>query len=573
MRDFWNDAADQRAEPQTAADRRILTVAELNRTVEAALRQAFPDPVWVRGEVQGLRPGFAQRRHVYFELHDTGGSGAADFQIPVSILDWDRRRYNLGCYLDGSDPDFQLRNQLEVCLQCRVDFYPPFGKLSLNVVGIDPAFSLGRLEALRREVLAHLRAERLLDRNGQVPWPELPLHVGLITSAGSAAERDFRTGLEASPFPFRVDLIDCRMQGEQTERQVVQALAVLAGRGVDVIVITRGGGSRADLSWFDQKGMAVAVATCARPVVTAIGHEVDRAIVDVVAQVSCKTPTAAAELLVERVAAQAERLARAAEAVLRVVPLRLQEADRRLGDLTRRGRVARRPAQAARERLRQSAARLEGRVARRVGVARTGLEGQEWNLRVAARSRLAAAGERRRALAARLLREAPRPGRAAGRRLERATAVLQPRRLLIGWPRHRVMIAGLERRLARQLRQVVAGHDRRLALLGERLRLNDPQWLLERGYTVTRDERGRPLRRAKDVAPGMRLETQFPDGRVESVVPADSGTGPRGGKGSRGSARGVRAGERKQAGRSGRKGGGGQHGGEEAEGPQGTLFR
>jgi len=188
-----------------SAERRIFTVAQLNQEIQLALQEAFPGTVWVRGEVQRLAPDAERRKHIYFELHDTSGGGAANFQIPVALLEWDRNRFGLGKYLDGSDPDFQLRNQLEVCLECRVDFYPPFGKLSLKVVGIDKSFTLGQLEARRREVLAFLQREGLLTKNGELPFPLLPLRVGLITAAGSAAERDFRTGLSATPFPFLMD--------------------------------------------------------------------------------------------------------------------------------------------------------------------------------------------------------------------------------------------------------------------------------------------------------------------------------------------------------------------------------
>ena len=210
--------ADQLA---TTPSRRIYTIEELNKAIQAALQSSFPGSVWVRGEVQRLPLDAARRKHVYFELHDTSGGGAANYQIPAALLDWDRQRFGLGRYLDGSDPDFQLRNELEVCLECRVDFYPPYGKLSLKIVGLDKSYTLGRLEALRREVLAFLERAGLLEKNAQLPLPLLPLRVGLITASGSAAERDFRSGLERSPYRFHVDLIDCRMQGEQTERQVV----------------------------------------------------------------------------------------------------------------------------------------------------------------------------------------------------------------------------------------------------------------------------------------------------------------------------------------------------------------
>ncbi len=463
--------------PQTAGPaRRIYTVEQLNKAIQAALLEAFPDSVWVRGEIQRLPADAGRRKHVYFELHDTSGGGAANFQIPVALLEWDRKTFGLGRFLDGSDPDLQLRDKLEVCLECRIDFYPPFGKLSLKVIGVDKNFSLGQLEALRREVLAFLKREGLLERNAAVPLPELPLRVGLITAAGSAAERDFRSGLEASPYRFVVELVGCRMQGEQTELQVTAALQELAQRGVDVIVLTRGGGSRGDLSWFDQRGIAVAIATCPVPVVTAIGHEIDRSIADVVAQRSCKTPTAAAEFLVARVGLAAERLADLAAAVGQRAEEALAAARERLDRTAALAAAARSSLQAAGRRLQDRAVALERRVGRRVVGAREVLGRQ--------RARLA------------------------------ATAV------------GRVAVAGAEelnrrRRLRREAAWYLAAVDRRLEQLAAKSRLLDPQRLLARGYTVTLDARGRHLGSAAAVRQGQQIQTRFHDGRIASIVTDD----------------------------------------------------
>jgi len=300
--------------PQT--DRQVLTVRQINEEISAAVERAFPATVWVRGEVQRLPGDAARRTHIYFELHETGASGAAEYQISTSLMGWDRQRFDLGRYLDGTDPDFQIANKIEVCLECKVDFYAKFGKMSLKVVGVDKNFALGRLEARRRETLAYLEREDLLDRNAGLLLPELPLRVGLITSPGSAAERDFMTGLEGSPWGFKIKLRGAKMQGEQTQPEVIKALAGHIKAGVDVIVITRGGGSRADLSWFDQRDLAVAIAESPVPVITAIGHEVDTSIADLVAHHACKTPTAAAEYLVARVDEASARLEDAAERIL-----------------------------------------------------------------------------------------------------------------------------------------------------------------------------------------------------------------------------------------------------------------
>ncbi len=502
--------------PDKQPSRHVYSVAELNKEIQAALQASFPATVWVRGEVQRLPLDAARRKHLYFELHDTSGSGAADYQIPVALLAWDRERFGLGKYLDGGDPDFQLRNELEVCLECRVDFYPPFGKLTLRIVGLDKSYTLGQLEAMRRQVLAFLKREGLLEMNAQLPFPLLPLQVGLITAAGSAAEKDFRTGLTSAPYPFTVDLIDCRMQGEQTERQVVQALQVLARRGVDVIVITRGGGSRGDLSWFDQQGIAVAIAQTVVPVITAIGHEIDRSIADAVAHRSCKTPTAAAEFLVARLDEAAERVREAEGLLVGLVS----------DSLT-----------AARQRLQATASRLELQVGRRVVVARDELSRQRTRLAASAAGRVAAARAAHAHRTHRLSGLSRRQLAVANQYLVRLAPRLAPARLLAGMPRRR---QGLERRaasLGRLVPALLAGALRRLDHLADQARLLDPERLLARGYTLTMDIRGQVLKLAKLVEPGQRLRTRFQDGEVESIVDqnaAGNGRGSRRAKGGTG---------------------------------------
>lgn len=333
---------------EPTVQRAVFSVRQVNESISAALATVFPGTVWVRGEVQRLPADAAARTHIYFELHETGTSGAAEYQIPAALMGWDRDRYGLARYLDGTDPDLQIANRMEVCFECKVDFYAKFGKLSLKVVGIDKHFSLGKLEARRRETLAFLSAAGLLERQAALRLPDLPLRVGLVTALGSAAERDFLTGLQASRWPFVVTAAGAKMQGEQMQAEVIRAVGRLAAAQVQVIVITRGGGSRADLSWFDQRDLAVTIAQCPVPVITAIGHEIDRGIADLVAHRAVKTPTAAAEFLVGVVDRAADRLAQAAGALAERAGLRLVLAAESLANLRARvlggagGSVARR---------------------------------------------------------------------------------------------------------------------------------------------------------------------------------------------------------------------------------------
>lgn len=484
-------------------NRQVLTVRQLNEGISAALQVAYPRTVWVRGEVQRLPFDAANRQHVYFELHETGRSGAAEYAVAVALMGWDRQKFGLGRFLDGTDRDLQLANQLEVCLECRVDFYPKFGKLTLKIVGVDPTFSLGRLEARRRQTLAYLRDNDLLEKNRRVPWPELPLRIGLITAPGSAAEQDFKTGLEASPWAFAVVTRGARMQGEQLEAEVTAALRHLQAERVDVIVITRGGGSRADLSWFDQQDLAVAIAECRVPVLTAIGHDIDRSIADEVAHQSCKTPTAAAEFLVGCVDEAAVRVQRAAQGVARLAQELLDEAHARLADTGRLERVVHAALRDGRTQVRQDAARLQGAVAGRLSAGQALLADR--------RARLASAAVT--AVARRRDRLATVPGRLAGG----VAARLQ-------LARHDQ--AAQSARLEREAGRLLADRERRLLALATQARLLDPARLLARGYTMTTAADGRILTSAAAAPAGTTLLTRFSDGVVTSRVTATGDNPP-----------------------------------------------
>jgi len=485
------------------SERQVLTVRQVNEEIAAAITQAFPRAVWVRGEVQRLPQDAARRTHVYFELHETGGSGAAEYQVPVSLMGWDRQRFDLGRYLDGSDPDFQIANKIEVCLECKVDFYAKFGKLSLKVVGVDKNFALGRLEARRRQTLAYLEAQGLMALNAAVPLPDLPLRVGLITAPGSAAEHDFRTGLQASGWGFQVHLTGAKMQGEQLQNDVLRALAQHVAAGVDVIVLTRGGGSRADLSWFDQQELAEAIARCPLPVITAIGHEIDRSIADLVAHQSCKTPTAAAEFLVGIVDEAAARLAAATERLRRCVDDILIAADQRVDLSDRLARAATGALLRTQVRYQKAVGRLQQLVSRNLNTRHQRLADLRARLGGAAVGHLARGENRLGQLATRT------ESRALGQ-LQRATADLQTQRA----------------RLAREALRPLALWAHRLDGYVTQTRLLDPARLFQRGYTITLGPDGKSLRRAESLAPGDRLRTVFVDGQVQSIVQPGGAVGP-----------------------------------------------
>jgi len=446
-------------------------VSQLCGEIREVLAEAFP-AVWVAGEVARCKQG--TRGHVYFELIEKGDDDSIVGKLDAVIWNADFQRVKR--MLAATDQ--RLADGVQIRCRGNLDFYGAGGRLQLTIREVDPAFTLGLLELRRRETLAALAAAGLMDRNRALELPELPLALALITSEGSAAYHDFLSGLRESGYGFRVLFVHAAVQGRDAEREVVSALrvlAALAGARVDCAVVIRGGGSKTDLAAFDSRAIAEAIARAPFPVLTGLGHEIDRSIADLVAHTALKTPTKVAEFLVERVA-------------------RLDLAVAELRRALRREALA--PLAWAREAL--------GRAERGVSLARLRLAGAGAHVE-----------EHARALA-RLGRSALR---AAGRRGEEVRA-----RLALAAPRG-VLRAELERRRrAERACGAARGHLReaRATLQGlERLAAQlDPQRTLERGFSVTRDAGGRLLRHPAQVSSGDALLSRLAGGLLRSRVEA-----------------------------------------------------
>jgi exodeoxyribonuclease VII large subunit len=278
------------------------SVAELSDRIGNAVRAAFRDEVWVRGEIRDLTR--ARSGHVYFTLVDPDPTLTACLSVMLS----DRNRGPVNRSLRAAGDAVRMTDGTEVRIRGRLDWYGPRGQLQLRMAAIDPAYTLGQLEVARAQLLARLDAEGLLRANARHPMPLVPLRLALITSRGSAAEADFSHELERSGFAFDVVRLDARVQGFDAPLDVVAALEQVPGLGVDVVALVRGGGARTDLAAFDDERVARAIAACPVPVLTGIGHEIDRSIADEVAHTAEKTPTACAHRLVLQVAAFAQAL-------------------------------------------------------------------------------------------------------------------------------------------------------------------------------------------------------------------------------------------------------------------------
>ena len=273
------------------------TILELNSEIRNILWEKFPQLVWLRGEVIGFDKQ-KQARNIFFQLQEKDPEKDQIIsKISATIFSSDVSKI-----LDKFNQVSQLRDGLEVKVLCRVDVYPPWGEYKVIIKDIDPQFTLGKLAQSREAIIQYLEEKGLLDKNKETTLSLLPQKIGLISQSESEGFNDFISELKKSKFYFKIHFYNTAVQGEKVEREVCQALDYFNQTGeVEAIVIVRGGGSKTDLSWFDNKKIAEKIALSSIPVITGIGHKTDFSITDLVAFSYQQTPSIAATFFVERV--------------------------------------------------------------------------------------------------------------------------------------------------------------------------------------------------------------------------------------------------------------------------------
>jgi exodeoxyribonuclease VII large subunit len=255
--------------------RRIFSVGELISDLKSLLEDEF-GRVWVVGEISNLHR--ARSGHCYFTLKDD------EAQLRAALFRGVAQRL-----------PFDPEDGLEVVVYGDLTLYPSRGDLQIIVRSLEPR-GQGALQLAFEQLRARLEAEGLFAAELKRPLPELPRRVGVVTSPTGAAIRDV-IQVTGQCFPgVPLLLAPTRVQGEGAEEEIAAALELVSGRGVDVILLVRGGGSLEDLLAFNTERLARAIRACHVPVVSGVGHEVDVTIADLVADARAPTPSAAAAL-------------------------------------------------------------------------------------------------------------------------------------------------------------------------------------------------------------------------------------------------------------------------------------
>jgi exodeoxyribonuclease VII large subunit len=449
---------------------RVYRVAELNRRVRARIEQW--GEVWVEGEVSDAQR--AASGHVYFTLSDS----TEPAQIRIVMFRGDAR-FARAKLVDGE----------RVRVLGRLSLFEPRGTFQLIARIAQPAGEGDRRAEIER-LKKKLAAEGLLAPQRKRVLPQFPQAIGIVTSRDGAALFDI-VRVASQRAPLRLVLAHCTVQGPDASPSIVRAIERIARvRGIEVVIVARGGGAAEDLSAFNDEAVARAVAACPVPVVSGVGHELDETIVDLVADVRAATPSNAAEIVVPDGVALASELAHVRRRLERAFETSVGRARLRLERLERQLRDPRHMSALARERLRRSQQRLERAMARAIASMRA----------------------RSSAIERRLVALDPRLG------LERGRAQLQE---LDARLRAFELPRGAITELQERLRDVMSPrltHERgRIAQIAAKLSALSPLNILARGYAIALHD-GAALTRAADARPGDSIAVRLHEGTLHANV-------------------------------------------------------
>lgn len=295
-------------EDERMTSRDCIELGRLLTELRGGIENLFPDRVWVKAEIASIQ--VKSSGHCYMDLCQSGEDGV---EAKVKAVVWRSRWLPLSAFfreVTGSDP----APGMTIVARVQVNFTELYG-LSLVIDELEPQATLGEAELRRRETIARLQEEGLMDRQQQMEIPALPYRLAVISAPDAAGYGDFCRHLSDNQYGFRfcVKLFPALMQGQGAPESVRDAFgAILAeceeGNPFDAVLLMRGGGSVLDLSCFDEYLIARSIAECPIPVFTAIGHERDCHVADMVAYRFVKTPTALADEFIDAFAAEDERI-------------------------------------------------------------------------------------------------------------------------------------------------------------------------------------------------------------------------------------------------------------------------
>ncbi len=276
--------------------REKLSLYELNHLIRTVMESSLPDTFLVTAEIASCDV----KNHCYLTLVDKDED---TIRAEIKAVIWATTFKKVSAEFRRA-AGIELGKGIKILFEAEVSFHERYG-LKLNILNIDPSYTIGELAVRRKEILERLAKEGIKDKNKELEFPLVPQRIGIVSSATAAGYEDLMTHLmnNSYGYKFTCKLYEAVMQGDRAETSIVNALSQCMhdAPALDVVVIVRGGGGQADLHCFDSYEIAKAIAFLPLPVISGIGHERDVTVVDEVSNMRAKTPTAAADLIVTRV--------------------------------------------------------------------------------------------------------------------------------------------------------------------------------------------------------------------------------------------------------------------------------
>ncbi len=277
-------------------EKEIFDLFDLQQKLKKGVECLFPKRVWVRAEVSAVKA--RNGGHCYLELSQ---SDAAGLIAKTSAVIWSSKYRFIGPYFE-SVTGSPIAEGMVVLVEVQVSYSELYG-LSLVINDIDPEYSVGVKELERQKTLERLQAEGLMDLQAGLELPDLPYRLAVVSAEDAAGYRDFMRHLHENPYGFEFDttLYPALMQGSGCPASIIEAMdrVMEDGGDYDAVLILRGGGAKLDLACFDDYGLASVIAQYPLPVMTAIGHDQDFHVADMVAHAYVKTPTALADFFLD----------------------------------------------------------------------------------------------------------------------------------------------------------------------------------------------------------------------------------------------------------------------------------
>ncbi len=312
-----------------------LSLKELLLEVRNAITQCFPSSYWVTADISDFHEN--ANGHCYMELvQKNDSSKLIEAKVRAIIYANNYQRLKNFFMLQTGQ---QLRTGMKILVEVSVSYHELYG-MSCVIHDIDPTFTLGDMARKRMETIARLKTDGVWDMNREVEMPPLIKRIAVISSASAAGFGDFCNQLQNNGhvFNFKIQLFPAIMQGDQSANSVIAALDQIneVKNDFDVVAIIRGGGATTDLLAFDEYELSFCVANFPLPIITGIGHERDESVTDMVAHTRCKTPTAVAAFIYEKMMAQEERLISVEERFYTLLIEKLANEHKRLDDCSQR---------------------------------------------------------------------------------------------------------------------------------------------------------------------------------------------------------------------------------------------